>query len=166
MKALRDPRAILAIDPTSEGLAFAFFELGEVLDWGTRRRPQEGGDVALVERLLGGYAPAAVVLENCDAAASRRYPRVRQVLRNLAAYARGHGIEVVVVSRADVHAAWRERGATNKHEAAALIAARIPELQAVVPPKRKVTKNEDRRADIFDAVTLALHVFGAPELFP
>ena len=42
---------------------------------------------------------------------------------------------------------------------AAAIAALFPELEPIVPRKRKVYRSEEARAEIFDAISLALRAF-------
>jgi len=159
MTTIADRRAILAIDPTSRGFAFVFFENGDLLDWGTRR--YDGSEIALLERLLARLRVDVLVIENPDAARCERKPKVKALLRRLASVARSAGIEVHTVSRFDVRQEYAARGQTRKHAVAASIAALFPELEPLVPRKRKVYRSEDARADIFDALSLLLHVWPA-----
>lgn len=164
---LPDRRSIVAIDPTSRGIAFVFFENGKVLDFGERLRTDRGGDeLQLVDELIEGCAADVLVLEDPDAPDCRRRPRLRVVLREIARHARRRKVAVFTIARADVRTAWRRDGVTNKQAVAAEIARRFPELAAVVPPARKRGANEDPRANIFDAASLALHAFGNPSVVP
>jgi hypothetical protein len=157
MTGIIDHRSILAIDPASRGLAFAFFESGELLDWGTRKcRDTETG---LLDHLFDRLKVDVLVVENPDAPGSARRPRMRRLLRSLRAHAESRGIVVMSESRHDVRRGWASRGMTTKHAVAAAIAALFPELQPIVPHKRKVYRSEEARAEIFDAISLALRAF-------
>lgn len=158
MRRLRE-RSIVAIDPTPRGVAFVFLENGRLLDWGERLAMREAEDVVrIVEGLLAGCAAEVLVIEDPDAEAGRRRPRIRQLLQSIAQYARRRGTAVVAVSRAEVQNAWGRRGATNKEAVAAAIGLRFPELSTIVPPPRRASRNEDSRVNVFDAASLVLHV--------
>lgn len=157
MTRIGDNRAILAIDPTSRGFAFVFFENGELLDWGTRGYRES--EIGSLERLMGWLRADVLVLENPEAERCERRPKVKAMLRRLASVARTNGIEVHKVSRFEVRQQYVERGLTRKHAVAAAIAALFPELAPLVPRTRKVYRSEEARADIFDALSLLLHVW-------
>lgn len=154
---LSDWRSIVAIDPTTRGIAFVFFENGHLLDWGERLRRSEEDELRIADALLDGCAADALVLEDPDASGSRRHPRIRRLLGNLVKHARKRGVSVMPVSRAEVLAAWAARGATNKAAIAAEIGSRFRELADLVPPPRGAGASEDPRMHIFDAASLALH---------
>ena len=157
MTRIADERSIVGVDPTPRGLAFVFFESGELLDWGTRRI--DGSELAVLERLLGTFKADVLVLEDPDAGGSERRPRMRVLLRRLADDARSRGITVVMVGRRDVRETYAKLGLTRKHSVAAEIAARFPEVEPLVPRTRKVYRSEEARAEIFDAISLVLHAF-------
>jgi hypothetical protein len=157
MTQIADERSIVSVDPGSRGLAFVFFERGMLLDWGTRRR--DGDELALLDQLLDRCNAEVLVLEDPDAARSERRPRVRRLLRLMARHAAERGVIVQTVCRYDVRQAWAARGRTRKHAVAAEIGAMFPEIEPLVPRIRKVYNGEQARADIFDAVSLVLHVF-------
>jgi hypothetical protein len=162
MKKIKDKRSIVAIDPTSRGLAYVFFERGELLDWGHNQSAlgEQSGLVAL-DRLLDGCAADILVLEDPEARGVRRRPRVRTLLRSMARHARRRGIGLVSVSREEVIQTWRRREATTKEAVAEALGAEFPELESLVPPRRKFTRSEALSTNIFDALSLLLHVFGS-----
>jgi hypothetical protein len=163
---LRDGRSIVAIDPTTRGLAFVFFENGEVLDWGERlRTPGRYDELGIVDRLIDGCAADVLVLEDPDAPHSRRRPRIRALLRAIVKHARRRGIAVIPIAREDVRQAWSARG-VNKEAVAAAIAARFPELTWIVPAQRKPGHTEDPRVNIFDAASLALYACEPTRVVP
>jgi len=164
---LSDGRSIVAIDPTARGIAFVFFENGEVMDWGERLRTRdEKNELRIVDRLIDGCAADVLVLEDPDAEMSKRRMRVTALLRTIAQHARRRGIAVIAVERDDVRQAWLARGIANKEAVAAVIAERFPELSPIVPAKRKAGYTEDPRANIFDAASLALHAFNDSRAIP
>jgi len=155
---LHDRRSIVGIDPTPRGIAFVFFELGELMDWGTfEDDPTDAAQLGLLDGILDGCAADVLVLEDADAEGSRRKPRMRHLLRLFAKHATRRGVSVVKVPRADVHQAWAKRGITTKEAVAAAIGDYFPEIAHLVPPKRKTGWNETDRVNIFDAASLVLH---------
>lgn len=158
MNRLRDERAILGIDPSSRGLAFSFFEAGRLLDWGLHRMSRD--QLTAVDELLDRYRPDVVILEEPDALRSERRSVMRRLLRRTSTHAASRGIAVIPVSRHEVRQIWAKRGVTSKYVTAAEIARVFPEVDYLVLPPRKSFQTEQARADIFDAISLILHVFG------
>lgn len=160
---LRDRRSIVGIDPTPRGIAFVFFESGELLDWAQLEDdPEDVAQLALLDRVLDGCAADILILENPDAEGARRKPRMAHLLRLFAKHAKRRGVEVVRLARRDVHDAWAAKELTTKEATAAAIAELLPELAHLVPPKRKPGWNEAERVNIFDATTLVLHYDETP----
>ena len=159
MMQLGYSQSILAIDPTSRGLAFVFFDRGILRDWGTRRR--DGDELALLDELLERLGAEALILEDGDAPRCERRPRMRKLLRTLAGQARRREIVVVTIPRYEVRQWWAARGATRKHAVAVEIGTMFEELEPLVPRRRKSFRSEQARTDIFDAASLVLHACGA-----
>lgn len=154
---LRDRRSIVGVDPTPRGIAFVFFEGGELLDWGHMEgSADDAAQLALVDRLVDGCAADVLVLEDGMASGSKRKPRMQYVLRLIAAHAQKRRMQVAKVARSDVREAWADRGITTKEATAAAIAEILPVLHDIVPPRRKIGANEAERVNIFDAVSLVL----------
>ena len=155
---VRDRRSIVGIDPTPRGIAFVFFERGELLDWSHLEDDAEDvAQLALLDRILDGCAADVLILEDPDAEGGRRKPRIAHLLRLFAKHAKRRGIEVVQIARRDVHGAWAAKGLTTKEAAAVVIAELLPELAHLVPPERKPGWNEVDRVNLFDAASLVLH---------
>lgn len=161
LRTIRDKRSIVAIDPTPRGIAFVFFERAELMDWGTRTKETEDEtEIAIVDRLIGGCAADILILEDPGALGCRRRESVRKALREIARHVRRRGIEVIAVSRQEVRRAWAERAMRSKEAVAQAIASEFPELLPLVPPRRKITRSEDARVNLFDALSLLLHAKG------
>ncbi|HWW61971.1 MAG TPA: hypothetical protein VN181_11430 [Thermoanaerobaculia bacterium] len=154
MTRIADHRAILGLDPSSRGLAFVFFENGALLDWGTRR--DDGNELAVFDRLLDFCKADVVILEDPDALRCERRARMRRLLRLMARHARERGVSVLAISRHEVRKQWLSRGTTRKYGVAAAIGAMFPEIEPLVPRRRKSYRSEEARAEIFDAVSLVL----------
>lgn len=148
--------SILAVDPTSRGIAFAFFDQGRPRCWGERLR----SDLRSIEELVQIFRPSVLVIEDVHAERCRRRPRVRKLLGAIARHAERCGSRLVAVPRDDVRKAWSARGIRTKIAMSAAVAQLFEELAPVVPPRRRIGASEDSRAQIFDAVSLVLHVFG------
>lgn len=158
---ISDTRAILAVDPAPFGLAYVFFERGELRDWGRRfGNPDDEKLLRAFEELIGRFGPDVLVLEDAGATRCERRPRMRHILRQFAAAAESNRARVVSVSRYLVRTFWRcEYGLRRKEEVAAALAGHFPELHSLAPRTRKPWLSEDSRAGIFDALTLLLFAF-------
>jgi hypothetical protein len=156
MTRLSDNRAILGIDPGPRGVSFVFFENGELVDWGTCGKSRD--ELEVFDRLLKRLRPDVLVLEDTDARQSERRARMRHVLRMMAERAEEARVSVRTASRHTVRRAWRELGMKNKHEVGAALAAMFPEMEVLVPRKRKAWTSEDARAGICDALAVLVHV--------
>lgn len=155
-------RSVVAIDPTPKGIAYVFFENGELLDSDQRSTSSEDQAVlSAVDEVLDGCAADALVLEDPDAGGTRRHPRMRHLLREITKHVRKRGIVVLPVAREDVRRAWAAKGIVTKEAMAAAIAERLPGLAPFVPPRRKYPASEDARVNLFDAASLALTLLDA-----
>jgi hypothetical protein len=162
MKSVADPRAILGIDPAKRGLAFAFFENGQLIDWGMRSAG--GSEIVSFEAILNLCPADVIVLEDPEAVGAERRPQMRKSLLRLARAAEARGLLVVRVSRFEVRQQWKERGVTRKHAVAKAIAEDFPALEVFVPrPRIKPYMDEEARVQVFDAASLVLHAFGTVE---
>jgi hypothetical protein len=150
-------RSVVAIDPTPRGIAYVFFENGELLDCSQRSTTAEESTIlAAVDEILDGCAADVLVLEDPDVRSTRRHPRMRHVLRVITTHVRKRGIPAVQVAREKVSASWAGRGVTTKEAIAASVAERYPLLAPFVPPPRKYPDSEDARVNLFDAASLAI----------
>jgi len=152
-------RSVVAIDPTPKGIAYVFFENGELLDCAQRSTTADEQEIlAAVDEILNGCAADVLVLEDPDVKSTRRHPRMKHVLRLVTSHVRKRGIPVVQVAREEVRAAWAAQGMRTKEAIAAAIAERCPLRAPFVPPPRKYPASEDARVNLFDAASLALSV--------
>lgn len=156
------PLRVLAIDPIPKGAAFAVFE-GEqsLLDWGFKTggtgRPQDFS--GRIQALITRYEPDVLVLEDVEGDGSHRRPPAERVIGLLHRIAGERGLHCVVLSRADIRAAFRPDRQTRRLIAEDIV-LRFPELQETLPPARKwFESGEDERMSVFDAAAMALAFF-------
>jgi hypothetical protein len=151
---------IFALDPTTNGFGYTVFELPfRLIDWGFARvtGDKHAGAVSWFEKLLGRFRPDTVVLEDTAAPGSRRRPRVRRLIEDLAKLARERGIAVSAVARSAVLRCFSSPDETaTKYSIAKRLAKDFPELQSKLPPPRKIYESEDERMSLFDALALAV----------
>ena len=152
---LEMPYRILAIDPTSRGLAFAVLEAPAFLvDWGERIVPaKSGGLLRKVDDLLMQYQPAIFVVEDVAATGCRRRKRAREEIRRMEQVAITRGARVKRVSRLTVIDTFAPR--KSKYEVALRLAQVFPVLGDRLPRRRKVWRSEDQRTNTFDALGFA-----------
>lgn len=155
----RRPLSVLAVDPASRGLGYAFLEGPDMLiDWGFRnaRERKDAHCIAYLKALFIHYKPDVLVVEAFDPKTIHRSPRVRNLLNVFASLAAKHGVRSARVSRAAVRAVF---ACNNKYRIAAKLARLFPETTPSCPPQRKIWLAEDPRINIFDALALASTYF-------
>jgi hypothetical protein len=153
---IRSRLSILGIDPTPEGIAFVFFERGELVDWGTRVWRRGGSELDVLSRIVEGCGARVLVLEDPTAQGCRRRARIRRFLKLAAEHFGAQGLRGLPVSRAKVRKRWAMRGERTKRAVALALGQLFPELTHLVPPPRKIFQIETGRLHIFDALTLVL----------
>lgn len=163
MKYAAQDELVLAIFPTSKGLAYTFFEAPlSPIDWGVKRirgHDKNAQSLAIVGRLCNALRPDTIVIEDCVLSRSRRHPRVRRLYSLIATFAHTENIALSCYSRTTVKQTFSEDGAMTRDEIAQVVASNIPAFAHRLPRRRKLWKAEDRRLALFDAAALALTHF-------
>lgn len=153
------PFRILAIDPSTRGFGFAILERRpSLIDWGVKgvRRDKNDRTVAKVKELISLYQPSVIVLEDSNAAGSRRCERVRVLLQMIQKTAAGERIRVQCFPPFKTKAMFARLGAASKDGIARAIVKIFPELMPQLPRVRRAWMAEDYRMSIFDAVALGM----------
>ena len=154
---MRGVTRYLGIETTSTGFCFAVLNDTErLIDWGCR---EVEGDTSFFLRKLGKvidtYRPDVLVVE--DPAESLKGDKVKDWLAWAEEYAHKRKIKSVAVSREMFQALTASYG-SSKRERAKRLGRLFPELEKLVPPRRKTWKSEKRRMGIFVALERALLV--------
>jgi hypothetical protein len=159
---MTQPR-ILAIDLRAQLLGFAVLEGPELLlDWGrkpfrSRRLPDDSTAVCKkVSALITFFAPLVLVLKYTSGRNDRDSLKNRVLVDAIKREAEMQSVELVLLTRKDVHTAFREFGMANKYEIARSISGIFPELAWKLPPNRKTWQPEHHNMAIFDAISLGL----------
>lgn len=163
MKTRKRYNLVLAIYPSTRGLAFVVFEgpLSPV-DWGMREVRGRHKNQRCLERVtavLNWYQPDLLVLQNMSSTGTRRALRLMELNAGIGELAEDRGIPIVGYSRAQVKESFEPFGLTSKRFIAETIAKHIPAFDRYLPPVRKPWMSEDARMGIFDAAALALTFF-------
>jgi hypothetical protein len=154
---------ILAFDLRTGRFGFAILEgPHELLEWGTRRfRPNSQHDPMLFIRkrlapLFKFYGPAVVVVKRGSLQGGGRSLNQELLLNALADMARSSAIELAIIERSEIQAAFSKEGRATKETIAQQIAATFPQLTWKLPARRKAWSNEAHMMTVFDAVSLGL----------
>lgn len=156
------PSRVLAIDPTSRGIAYVVMEGPHCLiDWGVKsvRPVRQDRCLAGVKAQIEFFAPTVIVLEDTAKLDSRRCGRVRRLIKAVRILATKVKVRTCLVSNGAVRTAFAATNASTKHQIAVAIASLLPELADRLPRYRRPWMSEDYRTNIFDAVALALTYF-------
>ncbi len=154
---------VLAIYLSKRDFAFVLFE-GSLspIDWGitgrpgTKKRPRLLNRVA---RLLHGFQPDVLVLEDTSWTGTRRSKRIVNLNASIFELAEQADIPVCAFSRERVRVAFNYLGSPTKQAIAEAIAKHIPAFEKYLPPPRKSWTTEHPRMGLFDATALALTFF-------
>lgn len=151
---------ILALDPTTKGLAYAILEKVppvRLVDWGVKNfhgiKSMRYEGLGLVEDLLDRYGPDVLALEDYGDD-WRRTRKTRNLVEAIALAAKKRRIKVCRFSREEVQATFAEVDAVTKEEIANAITTIFPELIPRLPRPRETWRTEDYGMNIFDAVAL------------
>jgi len=152
-------KRVCSIDPTSRGIAFAVMDgPHELLDWGTQqsRIATKSRSLKRVMDLLEFYEPDVLVVDAQRTAASNQRRKASQLIAAVTRLAKTKKVSVYAYPRSQVRELMGRFGAHTKYDIAAAITRWLPELEPLMPRKRKPWMSEDERMNVFDAVSLCL----------
>lgn len=161
---------VLAVYPSSKGVAFVLFEGPDnPFDWGIKEikgATKNRTIVESVERIIVRFQPDVLVIEETRERGSRRTPRIRKLYQSLQHVAAANVIDVVRYPKSTVRQTFSRVGASTKYEIAHAIAQCIPAFAPRLPRVRKPWMSQDSRQSLFDAAALAItyyaHRFPSP----
>ena len=159
MKASSNTFRLLSIAISTRGFGYAVMEgNNDLVAFGARGVK---GDKNVrcrrsIEKLLKLYWPDVLVLYDVKAKDARRGPRTQRLHEEIMTLAKQQKLKIAVFPITDVRSSLLSNSKATKHELAISMAKKFPdELASRLPPKRRPWMSEDRRMDIFDAVSLA-----------
>jgi hypothetical protein len=160
---MKNPRRenirIIGLAPSARGLGFAVLDGETLVDWGLRsvEGNKNAHSLIMAQKLIAGYQPDKIIIEDYWAERSRRAPRIRELGEQLFALAEGRKIKVKALSRKHIFREFLGVDQGTKQAVAEALAIRFrEELGSRLPPKRRAWMSEDSRMDIFVAVALAV----------
>jgi hypothetical protein len=164
-------RAAMAIHPCSVGFGWIVFDgpLSPVR-WAvsTVAAIERGDDdknrrcLERIEEHIETYRPPVLVLEEFESKASRRGTRVRKLYRAIISLATVEGIEVRIISRAQISACFADIRARTREQVAERTAAFLPEIRVRLPDKRNAWDAEKPDAALMSAAALLIVHYANP----
>lgn len=152
---------ILAISPTSHGMAYALFDKPtSPLDWGIKKAciQKEKTCTRHLQNLIDLYEPDALIMPRKSSHPKRT--RIPKLVNNLAALAQEQSVQVFWYARSDVQTVFGQFGRPTKFGIAETICGWFPELRPRMPRNRRLWMPEDYTMAIFDVIALAItHYF-------
>ena len=150
---------VMAIFPNARGFAYSVFEGSVPIDWGTsdvRGAARNNLSLRRILKLLENYNPDVLLLRDHSDISLDRSGRVRSLAKAVADLAATRDLRVIHISRQQVRKAFNYLEHPTRYRIVRAISERIPFLDSLAPPPRKIWNSEDRRMGLFDATALVL----------
>lgn len=165
-------KAAMAIFPSRVGFGWIVFDgpLSPV-DWGVSAAARSTrGDgkknersLNLIEKQIGTFRPPIIVLEEFEGPLSRRGARIRDLCRSIISLAVVEGIDVRVISRAEIRACFADAKAVTRYEVAKVVVSYLPEIRPRLPNKRRAWEAEKPDAALMSAAALLIVHYARPQ---
>ena len=151
---------VLSIYPSTRGYAFVLFDSPlSPADWGNREIKKDVGSAKCIEsikEMLLRFRPDVLVLEDATERETQRTLRIKRITKALQPATAELSIDIAVVSRQNVRAAFAFFGAVSKQEIAHVIAEKMEAFAPRMPRARKAWQAQDPRMALFDAASRGL----------
>jgi Holliday junction resolvasome RuvABC endonuclease subunit len=154
-------KKVLAIDPGTREMGFAFLEDGKPIYYGVkiikkRKSPHETLNEGrkLVLRLIRDYNPNILVYEKSFFYNNRSTALLNTLVDEIQAIGKRKGLEVRGFAPSTVKKAICGYGRASKKEVARVIVSKYPELKVFLTQDR--TWKEEYHQNMFDAVALGI----------
>jgi hypothetical protein len=147
-------KRLLALDVRPRSFGFvAIEEPYGILDWGVKSFRGGVNKVRIpfgpkVEQIIDQFAPDILIVK---CARTKRIGRLIELIRTRA---NKQKVRVRLLSPKNVDLAFP--GYRNKHQIAATVADKFPELLSLLPSPRRPWQSEDYRMSIFDAAAVGI----------
>ncbi len=160
-------QGVLAIDPGTRHIGFAFFEGKQLVHYGVKtisvnNSPNEKlvAGRRLILRLIRDFKPRKLVIEKTFFANNRNSALLNVLGDEIRALGKSHGLAVQALAANTVRKFVCENGSASKDEVAKVCVARFPELRPYLSSDRKWKEQYHR--NMFDAVALGM----TAEIYP
>jgi len=162
MKTLDRKSSVLAIEPRSKGLGYVFVDHKcRLIDWGVHevRIAKRRRCLKHAIRLIRGFQPSFVILENPDAPSAHRSRWVHDLIHNITREAESEGVNTHLLSRRDVLICFCNRSDGSTDGISKAVCSHFPELSARLPKRRRVWETEHYSTALFMAAALSVTFF-------
>lgn len=160
LKHKKDFPRVLSIYPTTRGYSYVLFSSPlSPHDWGNKDIKKDVGSAKCIEsikEMLTRFRPDVLVVEDIHERETKRTIRLKRICKAIKPAAADLSIDIAVVSRRNVRAAFAFFGATNKLEIASVIAEKIEAFAPRMPKARRSWEGQDPRMALFDAASRGL----------
>ncbi|WP_300532625.1 hypothetical protein [Maricaulis sp.] len=142
-----------------------FDDKRRLLDWGGHeaRANKNQACRGIAARLLRGYRPRHLVLEDALTPTSTRHVRIRRLLTLIAEDAACETCVIVQIPKLRVRQRFCMYGAASKDDIASAICSLYPELKSRLPKKRRPWQSEHYSLAVFEAAALGVTFFSLSE---
>lgn len=150
--------------PNVHGVGYAHFQSNQsfynAVMITTRERFSNQKYLSRIKSNIDLYQPQVIVLEEYrKSKGSVKTERIAMLIKEIAVYARKHGIEVVLYKRSDVRDVFSLFNVRNKYDIAQLLCTWIPSLKYYMYKPRSAGRMEPYSSAVFDAVSLCVTWF-------
>lgn len=150
-------RRIVAVGIRAARLGYAVFDQSEELvDFGAAWFDSEETERLRIATLLRRFHPSILVLGKRGRGDTRRYDVWQKVERIVRSEAKKLSITVAWLTEQEFKLYFRNQSCGNKHDIAAHVAVRFPDVSWRLPPRRKFYQPEPRSMLYFDSIALGI----------
>lgn len=164
----RQKDKVLAIDPGTRHIGFAFFEGKQLVHYGVKTVSQNGSpkeklDIGrrLILRMIRDFKPRKLAVEKTFFANNRNSALLNVFGDEIRALGKRNGLSVQTLAANSVRKFVCGNGSASKDEVARVCVARFPELKPYLSSDRKWKEQYHR--NMFDAVALGVTAVLRPE---
>jgi len=150
---------VLGISPNSYGMGYAAFDgPTAILETGLTRARLFGylSCIRRLRALVSFYQPDLIAIEGNRGKGLIKGPVAARIFRSTIEEAKRLSIPIIVYSRDDVVAVFRQYGAPTRYQIAKRLTEWLPELTPKLPRRREWWDTKDVNLAIFDAAAIAL----------
>lgn len=120
------------------------------------RKPENANYLKRIIAMIETYQPKILLLPTPDGKCNRKRKRIRELLEDIALYAKKNDIAIISYSREQIRFVFEQFEAYSKLEIAEKLCLWMPDLEKYKPVHRKWYMPEDYYQGMFDAISLAI----------
>jgi hypothetical protein len=164
---------VLSIAPSTWGFGFALLDGNRLVICGVKKIQVKGDEnrnrecLKRLGDLIDRWQPRILTIEDANAKESRRRPRIRALVTQIAGMAASRKLNIALLSRRKMMHNFFDCKRVKKYRLAKHLAECYPEeLGHRLPPERREWESERFSMDMFDAVAFGMMVHRTLHGFP